>query len=190
MTEIIASEGNISIRKMQETEQDFRLFLKWMTDPQTMKYWDGMTEHFTYERVVQKYKEHMEEHVEQCMIEYDQEAIGYCQFCALTAHDYEVPEDQFEKFANKGDIVYGIDIFLGEVDCRDRGIGTECLKLLMKALFDHWNADFLMIDPKIHNIRAIRCYHKCGFRDLFVVSHRELQDGIYHDSLIMGIGRT
>ncbi|MCI8799510.1 MAG: GNAT family N-acetyltransferase [Lachnospiraceae bacterium] len=48
----------------------------------------------------------------------------------------------------------------------------------------------LMIDPKIHNARAIRCYHKCGFRDLFVVPERELQDGIYHDSLIMGIRKN
>lgn len=61
------------------------------------------------------------------------------------------------------------------------------MKVLMKALSAERNADMLMNDPKIHNVRAVRCYHKCGFRDLFVVPERELQDGIYHDSLIMGI---
>lgn len=47
-----------------------------------------------------------------------------------------------------------------------------------------------ILGTKIHNVRAVRCYYKCGFRDLFVVPERELQDGIYHDSLIMGIRKN
>lgn len=186
MADIIAKNGHIVIRKMKETREDFQLFLKWMTDPQTMKFWEGMTEKFTYERVAQNYAEHVREQVEQCLIEYEGRAIGYCQFCVLDAQGFEVPEEEFEKFAGQSK-AYGIDIFLGEVECRDHGIGTQCLKALMKALFEEWGADVLMIDPKIHNTRAIRCYQKCGFRNLFVVPQRELQDGIRHDSQIMGV---
>ena len=157
------------------------------SDDETMKYWEGMTEQFTYERVVKEYRESAEEQVEQCIIEYDGKAIGFCQFCILNAQYYEVPQIQYDKFVEESDVVYGIDIFIGEVEYRNRGIGTEALRLLMKALFENYHADVLMIDPKVHNTRAIRCYHKCGFRDLFVVPKRELQDGIYHDSLIMGV---
>ena len=184
---MIARGDNITIRKMEESDGDFQLFLKWMTDPETMKYWEGMTEQFTYERVVKEYRESAEEQVEQCIIEYDGKAIGFCQFCILNAQYYEVPQIQYDKFVEESDVVYGIDIFIGEVEYRNRGIGTEALRLLMKALFENYHADVLMIDPKVHNTRAIRCYHKCGFRDLFVVPKRELQDGIYHDSLIMGV---
>lgn len=187
---MIAKEENIMIRKMEESDNDFQLFLKWMTDPETMKYWQGMTEQFSYERVVKEYRENVEEQVEQCIIEYDGKAIGFCQFCILNAQYYEVPKIQYDKFVEESDVVYGIDIFLGEVDYRDSGIGTKALRLLMKALFEKYHADVLMIDPKVHNARAIRCYHKCGFKDLFVVPHRELQDGIYHDSLIMGVRKT
>lgn len=187
---MIAKEENIMIRKMEESDNDFQLFLKWMTDPETMKYWEGMTEQFSYERVVKEYRENVEEQVEQCIIEYDGKAIGFCQFCILNAQYYEVPKIQYDKFVEETDVVYGIDIFLGEVDYRDSGIGTKALRLLMKALFEKYHADVLMIDPKVHNARAIRCYHKCGFKDLFVVPHRELQDGIYHDSLIMGVRKT
>ena len=49
---IIAEGESIVIRKMEARAEDFQLFLRWMTDPETMKYWEGMTEHFTYERVV------------------------------------------------------------------------------------------------------------------------------------------
>ena len=48
MRTIIAGKDDIIIRKMEETKEDFQLFLKWMTDPETMKYWEGMTELFTY----------------------------------------------------------------------------------------------------------------------------------------------
>lgn len=60
----------------------------------------------------------------------------------------------------------------------------------MGALFADRGADAIMIDPKTHNLRAIRCYHKCGFHDLFVVPQREALDGVYYDSLIMGVKKA
>ena len=96
MRTIVAGNDDISIRKMEETEEDFQLFLKWMTDPETMKYWEGMTEQFNYDRVVEQYHEHVEEQVQQCIIEYKNEAIGFCQFCVLDAEYFEVPQDQYD----------------------------------------------------------------------------------------------
>ena len=183
----IAKDGDISIRFMEPTEQDFNLYLKWMTDPETMRFWEGMTVHFTYETVVRNYKENRDEQVEQCIIEYKGAPIGFCQYCLLDAENFEVPRSEFARFASQGETVYGIDIFIGEVPLRNCGLGTRVLSLLVRFLFEMLGADVIMIDPKVHNKRAIRCYHKCGFQDYFVVPHRELQDGIYHDSLIMGI---
>ena len=184
---VIANKDNICIRKMEESRDDFELFLKWMTDPDTMKYWEGMYEHFTYDRVVKGYKEGNEEGIVQCIIEYNSAPIGFCQFCILNAEYYEVPEKEYNRYIEKADLVFGIDIFIGEVSLRNQGLGTKSLRLLITALFNDYHADAILIDPKIHNARAIKCYHKCGFKDYFVVPHRELQDGIYHDSLIMGI---
>lgn len=180
-------EKQISIRKMNPVQEDFLLFLKWMTDPLTMKYWEGMSEHFTYQRVVRDYWSGIREGIIPCIITYQKKNIGFCQFCTLNPQYYEVPESRYYSFVSPDELVYGIDIFLGESDYRNRGIGTTALKLLMRSLFSDYHADCLMIDPKTHNARAIRCYQKAGFRDLFVVPHRELQDGVYHDNLIMGI---
>ena len=184
---IIACEGPVAIRKMQNSEHDFLLMLRWMTDPQTMRYWEGMQEIYTYERVAREFAEHGREGVTPCIIAYAGAEIGYCQFCLLNAELFEVPEREYARFARPEDRVYGIDIFLGEVEYRNRGVGTACLKALMRALFETHGADALMIDPKTHNARAIRCYRKCGFQDLFIVPQREWQDGKYHDSLIMGV---
>ena len=133
------------------------------------------------------YKEGNEEGIVQCIIEYNSAPIGFCQFCILNAEYYEVPEKEYNRYIEKADLVFGIDIFIGEVSLRNQGLGTKSLRLLITALFNDYHADAILIDPKIHNARAIKCYHKCGFKDYFVVPHRELQDGIYHDSLIMGI---
>lgn len=184
---IIAQDTRLRIRKMEATETDFSQYLKWMTDPETMRFWEGMTVHFTYERVVETYRENLKEEITPCIIEYEGKPLGYCQFCVLDAELFEVPEVEYARFAKPSDTVYGVDIFLGEVALRDKGLGTKSLTLLVGALFETYHADLVMIDPKVHNTRAIRCYEKSGFEPYFTVPHRELQDGIYHDSLIMGV---
>lgn len=183
---VIAKDAHITIRTMEETEQDLRQYLTWMTDPETMRYWDGMTVHFTYEMVLEKYRKRVAENVNSCIIEYDGESIGYCQFYELDPEEFG---EAFERFVFPQEKGMGIDIFLGAVEKRDRGIGARTMKLLTKTLFEQYGADVLLIDPKIHNLRAIRCYEKAGFRKWFVIPQHEEQDGILHDSQIMGMRR-
>lgn len=184
-----AETDTILIRTMEAAPEDFKLYLKWMSDPGTKKYYGGVRQQYTYEIIAEKYQEHLAEKVQPCIIEYEHTPVGYCQFYVVHPNDYEVPEEQYFAFVDPKDLVYGIDLFLGTEQYRNRGIGTACLKLLMDALFKRYGADALMIDPKTHNQRAIRCYHKCGFEDYFIVPKRELQDGVRYDSLIMGIKR-
>lgn len=77
---VIANKDNICIRKMEESRDDFELFLKWMTDPETMKYWEGMNEHFTYDRVVKGYKEGNEEGIVQCIMNIIRLRLAFASF--------------------------------------------------------------------------------------------------------------
>lgn len=184
--EIIAREDRLCIRKMEETETDLGQFLIWMTDPETMRFWEGMTVRFDYTMVEQCYRDHLKEGVMPCFVEWNEKPIGYAQFYLIAdAESYEIPQEAWNRVVRPGETVYGIDMFIGDVSCRDRGIGTRILKLLCAALFETYRADILMIDPKVHNARAIACYRKCGFCDMCVVPQREAQDGILHDSLIL-----
>lgn len=94
--------------------------------------------------------------MEQCIIEYDGSPIRYCLFYTLDAGYYKVHESQYERFVGKQDVVYGVDIFIGEAAYRNRGIGTTSLK----ALFGKRDADMLVIDSKTARARAIWCYYK------------------------------
>lgn len=53
--EFIAKENSLAVRRMEENERDISLMLRWMTDPETMRYWEGMTVHFTRERVLRDF---------------------------------------------------------------------------------------------------------------------------------------
>jgi aminoglycoside 6'-N-acetyltransferase len=85
---------------------------------------------------------------------------------------------------------YGIDIFIGETNYWNMGIGTKLLQAVIQYLFDFEKADAIFIDPQTWNRRAIRCYEKCGFKPIGMIEKRELQDGEYKDSLIMAITVT
>ena len=185
MKEIAQADG-LLIREMEAVPADFEQVLRWMTDPETMRFWEGMTEIYDLARVQAEYRESLVEHVVPCIVEWNGRAVGYMQFVKMEdAAYYEIPQAEWDRAVRPGETAYGIDMYIGEVDCRDRGLGTRMLNLLASALFASYGADVLLIDPKTHNARAIACYRKCGFRDCCVVPQREKQDGVLHDSLIM-----
>jgi len=76
-------------------------------------------------------------------------------------------------FARFGEGTVGIDLFIAESDCLDRGVGTEVVSLFVQKIISELNPKHLVIDPFTWNKRAIRCFEKAGF----VFSH-EANDGI------------
>lgn len=183
----IIRDAALSIRAMEENPEDFSLFLEWMSEPEVMQYWDGFSCRYTYEDVVQQYKKHLKEQVHPCLICLQDRPLGYCQFYITDASSYEVPASPWKDFFGERSPVFGLDLFLAHEAERNQGLGRKAVQLLTSYLFSSLNAQGVVIDPKVHNARAIACYLRCGFEKLFVVPRREEQDGVLHDSLIMGL---
>lgn len=181
--EIIAKSARLSIRKMEACDADFEQHLKWMRDPEVLKYWDG---DYDEASIREMYYDHLKVGVTPCFIELCGRPIGYVQFDRIPdAEGYECPKEDWARFFKPGEIIYGIDMFIADVSCRNRGIGTEMLTILGDAIFEKYSADALVVDPKTYNARAIACYRKCGFKDCFVVPQREAHFDEMFDSLIM-----
>ncbi len=71
----------------------------------------------------------------------------------------------------------GIDIFIGEPDARDRGLGTEAIRTVLQYLFETKGVSRVVIDPEPTNRRAIRAYEKAGFRlDGVIRRHMKIDD--------------
>ena len=86
--------------------------------------------------------------------------------------------------------VYGVDLFIGEPELWDQGIGTKTLSALIGYLFGELGALRVVIDPRVSNARAIRCYERCGFSKIKILPEHELHEGIHRDAWLMSVERA
>ena len=59
-----------------------------------------------------------------------------------------------------------IDIWIGEVDCINRGYGTKMMTLAFARCFANPDVTAILIDPRVTNSGAIRFYQRLGFQPL------------------------
>jgi aminoglycoside 6'-N-acetyltransferase len=81
--------------------------------------------------------------------------------------------------------VHGIDLFIGEPDYWNRGIGTRIVAGAAAHLFATRGVEIVTVDPRADNLRAIRCYEKAGFRTTRLLPRHELHEGVWHDCWLM-----
>ena len=94
----------------------------------------------------------------------------------LDGSEYEIEDDEG---------VFGVDLFIGEPDLWDRGIGTRAVKVLVEYLLGEIGAARVVIDPAVTNARAVRCYEKSGFRRVKLLPRHELHEGTRRDCWLM-----
>jgi aminoglycoside 6'-N-acetyltransferase len=177
---VLASNDSISIRKMNYCKDDFSLLFKWLNDKKVLNYIEGPSTSYTYKEIIKKYgpRAKGEHYVTPCIVNFNNSPIGYLQF-------YQLQEEEIQEYGAKhGQPQYGLDIFIGETDYWNIGIGTSALKLIIQYLFNQGVKD-IFIDPQTWNERAIRSYEKTGFKKIKVLNNRELFDGEYKDNQLM-----
>ena len=106
--------------------------------------------------------------------EYDGKKIGYIQF-------YQLDNKTKKEYGYFTENVYGTDQFIGEIEYWNKGIGTLLVKSMIKFIIEDKNADRIVMDPQIRNLRAIKCYEKCGFNKVKLLPNSELNVGKYQD---------
>lgn len=188
--EVICSNSKIIIRLLEKNKKDIKCLYNWLNNKDVYEFYGDSNER-SFAFVKQKYESKIEDNsIYPCIIEYNKNSIGYLQFYSINNKNYGLTEKQFANITNKSNKIFAIDIFIAELEYRNRGIGTEIIKLLNKTLFEKYNADAIVIDPKVNNSRAIACYKKCGFKECIIAKQREEKDGIKYDNLIMKIEKV
>ena len=92
------------------------------------------------------------------IIELDGREIGYIQ-------SYDIHAENAHPYNDQPAGTVGMDLYIGEVDCVGRGLGTVIVGDFVGRLFEA-GAPRVVIDPHPDNGRAIRAYEKAGFRPL------------------------
>ena len=80
-----------------------------------------------------------------------------------------------------------LGIFIGDKEERNKGYGTETIKLLLDYGFNYLNLHEIQLDVMSFNERAIRCYEKAGFKQYGRRRESEYVNGKYYDRISMDI---
>lgn len=80
-----------------------------------------------------------------------------------------------------------VGIFIGDKAEREKGYGTEALRLLLDYGFNYLNLQNIFLSLMSFNDRALACYKKCGFLEIGRRRKCLYLDGNYYDKIFMDI---
>ncbi|MCF0141661.1 MAG: GNAT family N-acetyltransferase [Mogibacterium sp.] len=154
--------------------------LKWLSKPLVAEFYGGRDKEYTLDYIKSHYSEPRDDETFRLIIKYGDRAVGYGQIYKLydeLYEDYHYPKT--------GEIVYGMELFIGEPQSWNMGIGTEFIRQTLAWLKDHRSVDAVILAPHSNNLRAIRCFEKAGFRKTKDLPEHELHEGRYEDCVLM-----
>lgn len=170
---VIFQQKDLVLRELMK--EDAALLAKWLSNPAVLEFYEGRNNPFDLAKVRQKFFNQNDAET-RCIIEFEGKEIGYLQF-------YELDQEAFSEYGLEAsnERVFGMDQFIGEVDCWNRGIGTKVVSATVQYLLEQKQADKIVMDPQVVNERAIACYEKCGFLKVKVLPQKELHEGELRD---------
>ena len=80
-----------------------------------------------------------------------------------------------------------LGIFIGDKSGRNKGYGTEAIRLILEYGFKYLNLNNIDLAVMGFNERAIACYKKCGFKEYGRRRKSEYVCGKYYDRISMDI---
>lgn len=181
--DLLGDSAAVALRPMRDTDEDYRLMSKWLTDERVLEWYEGRSEPYPYERVVQKFAPRIlaEEAVIPCFMLHRGTPVGYLQYYAVAdPADYEL---------ETAEGAWAFDLFIGEPGLWSQGIGTSALRLILAHVFEKCGATRGIIDPRVVNERAIRAYEKVGFKKVKVLKDHERHEGELCDNWLMEIAK-
>ncbi|WP_325166663.1 GNAT family N-acetyltransferase [Viridibacillus soli] len=146
---------NINIRKM--TDNDYEVMAKWLSTKEVLEFYGDVNSPFTIDQVRNKYEPRIRGDVlvSPFIVELGSSPIGFMQYYKL--------EEQNDFGYSTNQVVYGIDQFIGVPNLFNKGYGTIMVSTFIDFISSNTDADVIILDPEVSNVRAIRCYEKCGF---------------------------
>ena len=171
-------EGPVAVRPLRP--QDAPLLLSWMRNPQVLAFYGGRDMAYTPEKIQEDFYA-PEEGARRCLVEFEGAPVGYIQIYQLDAQLCQ----EYHYLYQPGELLFGIDQFIGEPALWGKQIGRRFLALVLRRLTQEEGAAAVILDPHANNPRALRCYEACGFRKVKFLPQHELHEGVWEDCWLM-----
>lgn len=168
---------DVNIRLLQDKVEDYKMLEIWYQEKEIYSSFEQRK--LNNKEIKEKYypRTLKTAKIPVYMIEYKDKPVGIIQYKLVEEEDkklYKLP----------GNNIYEIDIFIGELNEHNKGIGSKAINILSNLLKKEKNAEILVMCPLENNTKAINCYKKCGF---YIKDYFDTKDtiGILHTYALM-----
>lgn len=147
------------------TESDLPLLADWLNRPHLQQWW--RSGEISVESVRKKYLPRIVgiDDARPYIACLENIPVGYIQHYDASAGAPNWWPDQ------PGPGVLGIDMFLGDENKLNNGMGTAMATQFISFLFEDPSVTEIRIDPQPDNLRALHCYEKVGFQRMDEISN-------------------
>ena len=184
----LAREGDLAIRRLRDDRDDYDLVVRWRNEPHVAEWWstDDDPTPMTLARVIETHGSYDDEPwVTDCIITVGGRPAGFVQFYPWS----QEADEARELGISDADGSYGLDIYIGEPDMIDRGVGSRTVALLARHLFEERDATSVALVTPVGNDRAHRAYEKAGFRKVKQTLDTDVVNGERRMSWLMVLDR-
>ena len=184
----IAADGDLTLRTVRDDDADYGLIVRWRAQPHVHEWWEPDHPAPDLETVRALYgpRARAEDPTTSCIIELEGTPVGYIQFYRWLGW----PEEAEALEVGADEDTFGVDIFIGEPDQINRGVGTRAMSLICEHLERDRGATAVALTTESTNLRAQRAYEKAGFVKVREVLDTDTRDGQRIPSWLMVRSRT
>ena len=155
-----------------QTTEDAEKYTEWLNDFETTDYIGRSSQPITREWEQQ----YLEEHIN-----------GEANFGIITLEDNKligtIGIEHIDHIGRRGTL----GIFIGDKEYREKGYGTEAIRIILDYGFNYLNLNNIKLDLIEFNERALACYKKCGFKEYGRRRKCNFVNGNYYDTIEMDI---
>lgn len=183
MNDVIATDGDVAIRRMRDEPADYERIVEWRNRPHVREWWDPDDPPLTLDGAIAELRQRTEpgDATIACIIAVDGTPAGYLQFYPWA--------EEHEYLAEVGITIpagaWGLDIFIGEGSLVDRGIGSRAVRLISDHLFTEHGATAVALATEAGNLRAQAAYVRAGMRVVERFLDTDTRGGQRVESLLM-----
>lgn len=146
---------DISFRKLHDIKKDYEKLYNWCKNKQVYEWFEQRI--LSYNEIVNKYKYKLKnEEQDLYIIRSNNKDIGLVQ---IYKFENDINLSSLDKYKN----IYEYDLFIGEEDYLNKGIGKKIVDTINEIVYKKYHADSIILRPFKRNGRAIGCYQKCNF---------------------------